>query len=86
MGGIGLARSRNCAPNSARPDASVPALANAGLDVSGVTEYERRRHERWKRDHQRLADFPIQYYRIVFAPLVVDNEESVVGDVPKPVT
>ena len=59
----------------------VRSLQTPGLDTSASTEYERRGHKRWKRDHKRFADLPVQYYRIVFDPLSVENEESVVGDV-----
>ncbi|MDM4019460.1 DUF5063 domain-containing protein [Roseiconus lacunae] len=58
----------------------IPALDTTRLDTSCSTEYEFRGHERWKDDHKRLADLPIQYYRAVFYPLQFENEESVVGD------
>ena len=58
----------------------IPYLLSSGSEESG-TEYSERSHEDWKKDHKRFSDFPFQYYRQIFSPCDLDNEEPVTGDV-----
>jgi hypothetical protein len=44
-------------------------------------DYARRDHEGWKADHQRFKDFPFQYYREMFSPCDLDDEDPVTGDI-----
>ena len=59
----------------------VPCLKTNGADDSDDIEFPRRGHDGWTKDVARLADLPLQYYRMVFDPLDATDESTVVGDV-----
>jgi hypothetical protein len=60
----------------------IPYLTVPEGKEEAVREYPRQDYDKWKLDHKRLADFPFQYYREVFAPCdIVDDEPPVTGDV-----
>jgi len=58
----------------------VPNLVTNGADDRGDVEFPRRGHAGWKEDVARIADLPLQYYRVVSNPLDVVDESTVVGD------
>ncbi|HMP71534.1 MAG TPA: DUF5063 domain-containing protein [Pirellulaceae bacterium] len=59
----------------------VPYLITSGTDGCEDGDFPRREHDGWTKDVARLSDLPLQYYRVAFAPLAVDDESTVVGDV-----
>jgi hypothetical protein len=59
----------------------VAELVVDSVPESDVDDYPRRGDEDPLVDHKRFADFPFQYYRMVFSPLDMENDESVVGDI-----
>ena len=58
----------------------VPYLITNGADDSGDVEFPRRGYDGWTKDVARLADLPLQYYRMVCDPLDITDESTVVGD------
>jgi hypothetical protein len=44
-------------------------------------EYPRRGHGGWQSDHKRFTDFPFQYYRVVFSPCDIEDDDPVTGNV-----
>jgi hypothetical protein len=59
----------------------IPYLITLGTDDSDEGDFPRREHDGWTKDVARLADLPLQYYRVAFDPLAIDDESTVVGDV-----
>lgn len=57
----------------------IPSLKSPA-PREGAQEYPHR-HEDWKSDHKRFADFPVQYYWIVSTTCELDEEALVAGDV-----
>ena len=60
---------------------SIPYLVAPPSNKDGDAEYPHKGHDEWKLIHKSLADFPFQYYREVFDPLEMGNDEPVTGDV-----
>jgi Domain of unknown function (DUF5063) len=58
----------------------IPCLTVSDDDDENDGKYPRRDHDQWKADHKRLADFPLQYYREVFAPCERNEAPPVTGD------
>lgn len=44
------------------------------------SQHPRRGYEGWEADYKRLSDFPIQHYREIFSPCVLNDEPPVGGD------
>jgi hypothetical protein len=59
----------------------IPYLIVSDANYDPEQEYPQKGHDGWKSDHKRLANFPFQYYRTVFAPCDLDKEQPVTGDV-----
>lgn len=59
----------------------VPNVAATGTDSIDTNKILRRGHDGWSADVERLSDLPLQYYRVPFDPLNLDEESTVVGDV-----
>jgi hypothetical protein len=53
----------------------IPYLSVSEPEDESEREYPRRDYGQWTLDHKHLADFPLQYYREVFAPCDLLNEE-----------
>jgi hypothetical protein len=60
---------------------SIPYLVASESEQQGNQEYPWRSHDEWKATHKCFADFPFQYYRLIFAPLTLDDEVPVIGDI-----
>ena len=59
----------------------VPYLVTNGTDKADPDDFPRRGYDGWTKDVGRLSNLPLQYYRVAFDPLAIDNESAVVGDV-----
>ena len=59
----------------------VPYLKTHGADDSDQVEFPRCGYDGWTKDVARLADLPLQYYRMVLDSLDATTESTGVGDV-----
>jgi len=58
----------------------IPYLTASDAGAKQNREYPRRTHDQWKSVHHRMADFPFQYYREIFAPCEMNEDPPVTGD------
>ncbi|WP_144056795.1 DUF5063 domain-containing protein [Rhodopirellula europaea] len=59
----------------------TPYLVVSGSTEPAADDFPRREHSGWLEDVARLKELPLQYYRVAFDPLAIDDETAVVGDV-----
>ncbi|WP_378080083.1 DUF5063 domain-containing protein [Cerasicoccus arenae] len=60
---------------------SIPHLESFRGAIESDEEHERRGHEGWKEDCERLSDLPFQYYNTIFDPHdFEEKEKAIVGD------
>jgi len=58
----------------------ITYLTVSDTEDANEHEYPRRDYDQWSLDYKRLADFPLQYYREVFALCDLNEEPPVTGD------
>jgi hypothetical protein len=58
----------------------ISHLPSEDRSEDSLQDYPRRGYDGWKIDFERLSDLPFHFYRMVYSPLDIEDEESLVND------